>query len=154
MKCVIILSTGRAFAGRVALVAITIGAGAGSAFADGPPQLNVGTSCVAAERSGVAAGRDKAACMKDEDEALDVLKKNWSKYAGDNKTLCVGTVTTGGPASYVELVSCLEIMRDARAIQAAIPAAERIPDLMPSGSGPTKTTESNPKTRHQHRRQP
>jgi hypothetical protein len=145
------LSASRALAARVALVAISLGASGGAALAAGPPRLNMGPSCEAAARGAVVAGRNKAACMSDEDEALDTLKKNWSKYAGDNKTQCIGNVSTGGPASYVELLSCLEIMRDARAIQATIPVAERIPDLLPSGSGRTRTTESNPKTHRQHR---
>ena len=44
-------------------------------------------------------------------------KQNWAKYAANDKTQCVGNVKTGGPASYVELLSCLEIMRDAKAIR-------------------------------------
>jgi hypothetical protein len=140
----------RGLAAGFALVAISFGGSAGIALAGELPRLNVGPSCDAAARGAVVAGRNKAACMSDEDAALDVLKKNWSKYAGDNKTQCIGTVSTGGPASYVELLSCLEIMRDARAIQATIPVEERIPDLLPSGNGRTITTESNPKTRRQH----
>ena len=31
--------------------------------------------------------------------------------------------TTGGPASYVELLSCLEILRDAKSIEATDPLA-------------------------------
>jgi hypothetical protein len=45
------------------------------------------------------------------------MKQNWSKYSADDKTMCVGMEKAGGPASYVELVSCLEIMRDARNIR-------------------------------------
>jgi len=44
-------------------------------------------------------------------------RANWSKYDPADKTQCVGNVKTGGPASYVELLSCLEIMRDAKAIR-------------------------------------
>ena len=51
----------------------------------------------------------------DERSAEDVLTENWSKYDAADKTQCVGNVRTGGPASYVELLSCLEIMRDAKA---------------------------------------
>jgi hypothetical protein len=34
-----------------------------------------------------------------------------------DKTMCVGMEKAGGPASYVELVSCLEIMGQARNIR-------------------------------------
>jgi hypothetical protein len=42
--------------------------------------------------------------------------QNWPKYAAADKNECIGMVTTGGPASYVELLSCVEILRDARNI--------------------------------------
>jgi hypothetical protein len=51
--------------------------------------------------------------------AQDTLKQNWSKYAASDKSDCVGRVKTGGPASYVELLSCVEILRDARNIRNA-----------------------------------
>jgi hypothetical protein len=87
----------------------------------GPPVLQVGPSCEAAGRGAVVLGRNKEACLADENQALTTLKQNWSKYAASDKTLCMGMVSTGGPASYVELLSCLEINRDARDIQNADP---------------------------------
>jgi len=83
----------------------------------GPPRLQVGQSCEAAGRGSVVLGRDKKACLADETTAQDTLKQNWSKYSAADKTQCIGMERTGGPASYVELLSCLEIMRDARNIQ-------------------------------------
>jgi hypothetical protein len=89
--------------------------------AGGPPVLQVVTSCEAAGRGAVVLGRNKEACLADETAAQDTLKQNWAKYAANDKTQCVGMTTTGGPSSYVELLSCLEIMRDARQIQNADP---------------------------------
>jgi hypothetical protein len=83
----------------------------------GPPTLQVGPSCEAAGRGSVVLGRDKKACLADESTAQDTLRQNWSKYSATDKTQCIGMAKTGGPASYVELLSCLEIMRDARNIQ-------------------------------------
>ena len=68
-------------------------------------------------------GRNKEACLGDETTAQDTLKQNWSKYAATDKTTCIGMTTTGGPASYVELLSCLEILRDAKSIEASDPLA-------------------------------
>src|SRR3984957_14856659 len=93
----------------------------GGGGAGGPPVLQVVTSCEAAGRGAVVLGRNKEACLADETTAQDTLKQNWAKYAANDKTQCVGMTTTGGPASYVELLSCLEIMRDARQIQNADP---------------------------------
>ena len=83
----------------------------------GPPTLNVDPSCVAAGMGSVVLGRDKKACLADETTAQDTLKQNWSKYSAADKSECIGMVTTGGPASYVELLSCVEILRDARNIR-------------------------------------
>ena len=101
----------------LSLVALWLGATAGFALADEPPKLDVAPSCEAAARGAMVIGRDKAACMGDENAALDVLKQNWSKYTGPDKVQCIGNVKTGGPASYVELLSCLEIIRDAKSIR-------------------------------------
>jgi hypothetical protein len=89
------------------------------ARAGGLPTLDVGPSCEAAGRGAVILGRNKEACLADETTAQDTLKQNWSKYVASDKSDCVGMVTTGGPASYVELLSCVEILRDARNIRNA-----------------------------------
>jgi hypothetical protein len=89
------------------------------ARAGGPPKLEVGTSCAAAWLGAAILGRDKKACLGDETTAQDSLKQNWSKYSAPDKTDCVGMVTTGGPPSYVELLPCVEILRDARNIRNA-----------------------------------
>jgi hypothetical protein len=83
----------------------------------GPPTLQVGPSCVAAGSGSVVAGRNKDACLADENTARDTLKQNWPKYLAADKSDCVTLENSGGPASYVELVSCLEVMRDARSIR-------------------------------------
>jgi hypothetical protein len=87
----------------------------------GPPALQVGPSCDAAARYGIVLGRNKEACLADETTAQDTLKQNWPKYVASDKSDCVGMVKTGGPASYVELLSCVEILRDARNIRDADP---------------------------------
>jgi hypothetical protein len=110
-----------AFINGIALVTLSLGLQIAIARADSPPRLNVAPSCEAAARGAISAGRDKEACLADEHAAEGVLSQNWSKYNGADKTQCIGNVKTGGPASYVELLSCLEIMRDAKAIRESDP---------------------------------
>jgi len=110
-----------AFTNGIALVALSLGVQITIAHADSPPRLDIGPSCEAAARGAISAGRDKDACLADEHSAEGVLSQNWSKYNAADKTQCVGNVRTGGPASYVELLSCLEIMRDAKAIREGDP---------------------------------
>jgi hypothetical protein len=104
-----------------ALGAVGIESQAAPALGNTPPKLKVETSCEAAGRGAVMLGRNKEACLADETAAQDTLKQNWSKYSAVDKTQCVGMTTNGGPPSYVELLSCLEIMRDARNIRNADP---------------------------------
>jgi hypothetical protein len=92
--------------------------------ADGPPQLDVSATCSAAARGAISAGRDKASCLADERAAQDTLAKEWWSYNATHKVQCVGNVQTGGPASYVELLSCLEVMRDAKKFREADPEPE------------------------------
>jgi hypothetical protein len=99
-----------------AAVAATI---QGAATAGGPPELDVRPSCRAADRVSFAAGADKPrgdmqACLDDERTAKDTLFKAWPKFSAIDRTQCVGMNRTGGPPSYVELLTCLEVMRDAR----------------------------------------
>ena len=59
--------------------------------------------------------------MVDEREAKDLLTKTWSQYSRAHKTQCVGMTSKGGQSSYVELISCLDIMKDAAALYKADP---------------------------------
>ena len=53
-------------------------------------------------------------CSQDETTALAQLRTEWAQFAGtDQKTCMVTTTTIGGFASYVELLTCLEMARDA-----------------------------------------
>jgi hypothetical protein len=102
----------RAFTVRIIGAAIAI-ATSGVACAEGPPELDVSMSCRAAARGSATVGTDKQACLNDERTAKDALAKDWSNFSALARTQCVGMNRTGGPPSYVELLVCLEIMRDA-----------------------------------------
>ena len=110
-----------AFAVGIALVVISLGLQVVFAVAGSPPKLKVGPSCDAAARGTISLGRDTQACMGDERDAQDMLTKNWSQYSRTHKTQCVGMTTRSGSSSYVELISCLDIMKDAAAINKADP---------------------------------
>jgi hypothetical protein len=94
--------------------------GIAAAAAGGPPELDVRPSCRAADRvSVIVAGADKAhadmkACLDDERTARVALLRHWASFSPVARTQCVGMNRTGGPPSYVELLTCLEVMRDAR----------------------------------------
>src|SRR5712664_3023044 len=51
-------------------------------------------------------------CSQDEAAALRQLKTEWVQFVGADKRPCVETTQIGGFASYVELLTCLEMARD------------------------------------------
>jgi hypothetical protein len=81
------------------------------------PHLDVDPGCRAAEAAATVVGRDRDNCRADESSAKDALGRDWDKYSSADKSHCTALVQTGGPPSYVELLSCLEISRDARKIR-------------------------------------
>ncbi len=94
--------------------------------ADRPPALNVEPSCHAAERSGIP-GRTTENCMRGEDQAKETLNGRWRDFSARQQARCTTLVTMGGPPSYVELLTCLEVAEQ----------ADKIPDtdLMRSTTG-------------------
>jgi hypothetical protein len=56
---------------------------------------------------------DVARCSRDEAAALRQLQDAWAQYAGADRKTCTTEATIGDFASYVELLSCLEMSRDA-----------------------------------------
>jgi hypothetical protein len=52
-------------------------------------------------------------CSQDESAALAELRNQWSQFDGAGKSSCVLETRTGGFTSYVELLTCLEMARDA-----------------------------------------
>ena len=47
-------------------------------------------------------------CMQDEQAAADQLAKLWPQFKQSDASRCVQITTTGGAASYVELLTCLQ----------------------------------------------
>ena len=54
------------------------------------------------------AGRTMHMCIDSERAARDQLKKSWSEFNPDAKTLCMEMIKSAVPPSYAELISCLE----------------------------------------------
>jgi hypothetical protein len=106
------------------------------AAAEAVPNLNVEPSCRAAADSaamGTIAGanvRDLASCMRDENEARDQLAKEWSQFLPGERERCTSETKTGGSPSYVELLVCLEMIRDAKN-----PSGPAVPAPAPAMTG-------------------
>jgi hypothetical protein len=92
---------------------------AGAALAtDQVPQLDVGPSCrAAAERS--KSNDYIKACVQDELRARDNMRKSWAEFKPADQSHCVQLSRMGGKGTYTELLTCLEMARDARKLNEA-----------------------------------
>jgi len=104
----------------LALVAVMAGsataarAGRSSASASAVPTFDVRPSC----KTGVDAGirKDIQACLDSENNSRAELVKHWDEFKPGDRTLCINAASTGGSATYTELITCLEMLRDAKAL--------------------------------------
>jgi hypothetical protein len=91
--------------------------------ADGVPQLNVEQVCEGiAKQGGVtfhdpAIAQGKKNCLESEQAIRDELVKQWSSFTAADKTSCANESKMGGESSYTELLTCLEMARDVRAMR-------------------------------------
>jgi len=81
--------------------------------ADTVPKLNYEPSCKAAVATAAIGSRDESACKRDEEAARAKLEQVWSQFKADDQQRCVRLTSLGGSPSYVELLTCLEMSRDA-----------------------------------------
>jgi hypothetical protein len=105
--------------------------------ADSVPVLNVDQVCQGiAQQGGVtfhdsAIGDEKKNCLDSEKATRDELVKQWSTFAPPDKTACTNESRMGGDSSYTELLTCLEMARDVRAMhsdKADAPATAATPE--------------------------
>lgn len=107
-----------------------------SASAEGLPSLNAEPSCRAAADSAAMGSiggenvRDLKSCMRDENEARDQLGKEWTQFSPTEQERCTSETRMGGSPSYVELLVCLEMMRDVKN-----PTADAVPAQTPAAAG-------------------
>jgi hypothetical protein len=91
--------------------------------ADSVPVLNVQQVCEGiAQQGGVtfhdsAVGQEKKDCLESEQAIRDELVKQWSSFAAADKVACTNESKMGGESSYTELLTCLEMARDVRAMR-------------------------------------
>src|ERR1043165_7181808 len=81
-----------------------------SAYAADVPTLDVSKTCkpIANDRSFAI---DSDRCFKTENEARDQLAREWANFPAADRGICTQTATMGGTASYVEMITCLEMKR-------------------------------------------
>ena len=114
------------------------------ASGDRVPQLDVEPVCKGiAEQGGVtfrdpAVPQEKKNCIESEQAVREQLVKQWSSFTADDRTHCINETTMGGESSYTELLTCLEMARDVRAMRAEASSSRAGATRAPSS--PSKPT--------------
>jgi hypothetical protein len=120
-----------------AALLLTFALGAPAFAANGVPRLNVGPTCHPIDRSDKSIQIDTERCLKTESDAREQLVRQWADFPATDRTLCTQTATLTSMASYVDLLTCLEMKRDVaklpadrglRTAPAALPTTPRSAD--------------------------
>jgi hypothetical protein len=99
---------------RYLLVVIILGCQGAIAAGDEVPRLDVAQTCHA-EASADPSETAGSACIEDQQKARDQLINDWDRFASTDRSSCTAEATSiAGIASYVELLTCLQVARDAR----------------------------------------
>ena len=93
-----------------ALLALSLGAPAFAA--DGVPRLDVRPTCHPIDSSDKTIQIDTERCLKTEQETREQLVRQWADFPPADRALCIQTATLTSMASYVDLITCLEMRRD------------------------------------------
>jgi hypothetical protein len=75
-------------------------------------------------------------CVRSEQDARATLEKSWNEIFPADRNNCSRLISTGGPPSYVELLSCVEMAREARAFREQRAKQAEPPDLVAPRSAP------------------
>ena len=108
---------------------VTMAAGARSApqaaSRDVVPTFDVKPSCEsAAARSTVPVGTTENTadiCIRKELDAREQMVRDWSSFSTADRSYCVPLASQGGTPTYTELLTCLELAREARNLKTRDP---------------------------------
>jgi hypothetical protein len=97
--------------------AMMIGGHLAIAVVDKAPTLNFEPICREAAGESLGVKDNLEFCRNDEIAAREQLAKQWGEFDSGDRTRCVRTSTYQRSASYVEVLTCLEMSRDARKLR-------------------------------------
>jgi hypothetical protein len=87
------------------------------AVTDQVPSFDINPTCSGAAPTAGAGGRGSDVCQRTELAARDQLARQWSEFPAAERTRCVQLTNMTRVPSYVQVLSCLELARDARKLE-------------------------------------
>ena len=94
---------------------ITLGTALLIPAVDRVPMFDTGPTCADAAKE-ISVTRTVEVCQRSEQQARDQLASEWMKFPASDRQTCVATTKIGGFPSYVQVLTCLELARDARTL--------------------------------------
>jgi hypothetical protein len=86
------------------------------AAASAVPTLDTRPTCADAAQE-ISVTRTVERCQESEQEARASLAMRWSSFSKADEASCAAETRIGGFPSYVQLLTCLEMARDARSLK-------------------------------------
>ena len=122
-----------------------------SARSDDIPNLDVRPICrgIASQSADPLAAGLQATfeqCLESEKQVREQLKKEWPTFSAADKQHCLALAKTGGKSSNTELITCLEMARDVRALRSAEATSSRAKTTAAPSSPSTPTVQPAPAT--------
>jgi hypothetical protein len=116
-----------------------------SARSDDIPTLDVRPVChgIASQSGDPLAAGLKATfeeCVKSEQDVRGQMKQAWPTFSAADKIHCIALAKTGGESSYTELLTCLEMSRDVRALTSAATAPQKAEVTKNTATAPSLPT--------------
>lgn len=97
----------------IPVTSVALGLQIAIAVAEVLPTFDIGPTCRATSGTDGMALGSADRCRKQENDARDTLRQQWGKFPAADRGQCASTAGRGVP-SYVVLLTCLEMARDAR----------------------------------------
>jgi hypothetical protein len=121
------------------------------ARSDEIPALNVRPVCrgIAAQSTAGGAGKKGQAetfrrCVESEQGAREQLENVWLTFSAADKEHCTALAKTGGLPSYTELMTCLEMVRDVRALRSPPTPSSAADAAKPASSNAESSSQPAP----------
>src|SRR3979411_1031970 len=102
------------------------------AVVDKVPELNFEPICREAAGENRLGKAVLGTCRKGETDARDALARQWSEFGSADRARCVRLSSSNRTASYVEVLTCLEMGRDAKKMHPSTDTAIAAPELAPA----------------------
>jgi hypothetical protein len=84
------------------------------AVAEQVPTLDIASGCQEAAKSLGGLGQTAEVCIRSENNTRQELVKVWTQFPAADRTSCINLTRMGSKGTYTDLITCLEIKRDAR----------------------------------------